>query len=118
MNMIDKMINESYNQAGLRNAEVLIDAIGELPHCPNCNYPQNHVKFDLLLREHTRNKISIHKYSIREIYSKYYDVHYNDVYIKLKKIWPCEDCIETYNPSKRKNHFPKQSPIKQGVLDV
>lgn len=134
MNLVEKIIDESFNQAALRNFEVITNVFG-MPLCPDCDYPQNYIKFDRLLLEHTRHKIVQHRMKIRETdeyyninllisQGRYFHLNINTVvqddkllHEDLMKIWPCENCIKKYNPSKRDNQFPKRYP-KQGVVNV
>lgn len=137
MSQVASLLNEVEQEAAGRNSEVIQAAFGcQVVHCPNCQYPNNHWKFEYILSQYDTAKIRLHR--IHRSEKKYWYFHaetraQNQEMIherltleyevtrlrsRLKEIWPCEDCIKQYNPTQRRAHPPKSLPRKEEFLDV
>lgn len=107
--------------ANARNAEVISVAFKRASvGCPNCNFPKNCGEFRSLLWVYTDAKIRLHRIEKIERWSFHrwgsdrvrFDVTIeqqierdaNYTRFQLRSIWPCQDCIEQFNPTGKKKY--------------
>lgn len=126
MSNISNLISEKAEYvANLSNITVLnsllnyINADKSPISCNNCLFPTNKNEFKDLLKRYIKHKITLHRLK-RYYYSDSPKVQDNTVYRctsytelvrtdatcvnlrqQLTTIWPCQDCINKYNPTSR-----------------
>jgi len=107
--------------ANTRNADVISLAFKRSGiGCPTCNFPKNCGEFRSLLWTYTEAKIRLHR--VEKIHRWPYhrwgscavrtDVKYeaelerdaNYTRFLLGRIWPCQECIEQFNPTGKKKY--------------
>lgn len=107
--------------ANTRNAEVISVAFKRASiGCPNCNFPKNVGEFRSLLWTYTELKIRLHRanrvshwpyhrwgsVSVRRDCKEAFELEAeaNRTRHYLRSIWPCQDCIEQFNPTGKKKY--------------
>jgi hypothetical protein len=130
MSVATDILAEAFEDADWRNAEVIQKAFRSRGlRCPHCDYPQNALDFEQLLRQYANTRVAEHYHSVR------YDPPYwrehtalsvhgpllyeaqrnaNTLRQLLHSIWPCEHCTKRFNPTARQRRsfkfLPKRFP--------
>jgi hypothetical protein len=132
-------------EAAARNGEVIGLAFKEASiHCPNCLYPENAHEFDVDLQFYTERKKALHRVNRKiERHYEYCNGHAcwvawkrcsecsdlkairnqilkltRSLRVDLTQHWPCVECMKLYNPTRRWNHPPKLTPIREEFINV
>lgn len=120
--------------ANARNADVISLAFRQANvSCPNCNFPKNCGEFRSLLWTYTEAKIRLHRiekidrwpfhrwdsWRWRTDRAIEADIEQVANYTRhlLRNIWPCQDCIERYNPTGKKKHPSFNAPQGKDFIE-
>lgn len=109
---VEDILSEVHHSADLQNGRV-IDLAFRMRnfHCAQCQYPQNAKRFDELLFSYvhlkrraqilSRGDDYLHTFSTLDRPPGDLNLRLFVARNKLKKIWPCPDCMKRFNPTGR-----------------
>ena len=135
MSAATELMAEAEADADWRNAEVIQAAYRARGlRCGDCDYPQNAGVFEQLLFDYEAAKIGLHFHQVRydPPYWSYHEggsdyhlrmVHYYQGSVRtlrddLTRMWPCQNCMKRFNPTRRTRRIWKFIPIRFPANDA
>lgn len=123
MSVVECLEKEASSVANLLNIAVVLGALEGHERCVQCNYPENSKRFDILLESYTKGKIQLHRIQRLERHGIITWKTFRSEFGRQDKecsltrelltpIFPCEDCVKKYNPTRKHRPHAGIKPVR------